>query len=108
MEHQTWESQPYVHNVPAGNLLLSAAILFAGASPTKVLRVLSHVNIKALTTRTFTNHARDFLYPTIWRVWSKEQETLFERLQEMEGDLVIGGDGRADSPGNLKFGIPVM
>ena len=98
----TWESQPLIHNVPAGNLLLSAGILFAGASPTKVLRVLLHVNIKAITPRTFVNHAKDFLYPTIWHVWKNEQEALFEQLASMDGGLILGGDGRADSPGRKK------
>ena len=38
-----WESQPFVASVPAGNVLLSAAILFNGASCRKVLKVLSSV-----------------------------------------------------------------
>lgn len=32
-EHQkTWTSQPYVTNIPAGNIQLSAAVIFSGAS----------------------------------------------------------------------------
>lgn len=32
----TWQSQPEVSGFAAGNILLSAAILFNGAAPTKV------------------------------------------------------------------------
>ena len=34
-----WASQPISNGTPLGNLLLSASILFAGALPTKTLRV---------------------------------------------------------------------
>ena len=43
-----WESQPIINNVPAGNLLLSASILFAGAQPTKTLRVLEFFRVLLL------------------------------------------------------------
>ena len=32
-------ANPYIHNTPADNILLSAAILFSGSLPSKVLRV---------------------------------------------------------------------
>ena len=35
-----WASQPYIGGMAAGNLLLSASILFAGAVPRKTLKVL--------------------------------------------------------------------
>lgn len=31
-----WNSQPYVNQMPAGNLLLSGAILFSGSQPSKL------------------------------------------------------------------------
>ena len=34
---QRWSSQPISNGMPLGNLLLSAAMLFAGALPTKTL-----------------------------------------------------------------------
>ena len=95
----SWESQPRVKNIPVGNLLLSAGILFAGASPTKVLRVLNHVNVIAITCRTYANHAKAFLYPTIWHIWKVKQAKLFAQLRIMGDGLILGGDGRADSPG---------
>ena len=48
--HSTiWHSQPFFQNIPADNLLLSASILFSGATPTKVLWVLSNMNIAAVS-----------------------------------------------------------
>ena len=35
-----WTSQPQIKDTPAGNILLSAAILFSGATPGKVSRML--------------------------------------------------------------------
>ena len=40
-----WESQPFVRNTPAGNIILSASILFAGASLSKALRVLEFLAV---------------------------------------------------------------
>lgn len=49
-----WNSQPYFGRVAAGNIHLSAAILFAGA--TKVLRVLTHMGTAVLSAHTFFCH----------------------------------------------------
>ncbi|XP_063963626.1 uncharacterized protein LOC129268390 [Lytechinus pictus] len=98
-----WHSQPKVGNVSAGNLLLSAAILYGGASPTKVLRVLQHMNLKAITNNTFLEYQSTYLQPAIMRVYEREQRSL---LRQSRGEkLVLGGDGRADSPGHsAKYG----
>ena len=43
-----WVSQPSIGKFAGGNLLPSAGILFAGASPAKVLRVLAHMTEAAV------------------------------------------------------------
>lgn len=102
--HQ-WHSQSYIGNLPAGNILLSAATLFAGATIGKVLRVLSHLGVKAITARTFFRHQSNVLQSTIRRVWMERQQWMFATHQAEGEDLVCGGDGRADSPGHsAKFG----
>ena len=56
-EHQRqWTSQPHIKDTPAGNILLSAAILFSGATPGKVLRMLNHMKVACFTDRTFYYH----------------------------------------------------
>ncbi|XP_041464943.1 uncharacterized protein LOC121415701 [Lytechinus variegatus] len=99
-----WYSQPKVGNVMAGNLLLSAAILYGGASPTKVLRVLNHMNLKVISNQTFLDHQKEYLQPSIIRVAQRQQHQLLNRIKPGE-KLIIGGDGRSDSPGHsAKFG----
>ena len=48
-----WDSQSFIGCVPAGNLLTSAAILYAGALPTKALRVFRILNCVTVSLRTF-------------------------------------------------------
>ena len=100
-----WDSQPKVKITPAGNVLLSAAILFAGASPTKVNRVLKHAGIKTTTTRTFNNHQNFYLQPAVVEQWRAQQQQLINERKQKGEPLILGGDGRCDSPGRCaKFG----
>jgi hypothetical protein len=50
----TWRSQPLImRNYPAGNILLSFAILIAGASIKKILLVFKHFDMQVYEARTF-------------------------------------------------------
>ncbi|XP_072168561.1 uncharacterized protein [Diadema setosum] len=101
--YRQWYSQPKMGTVMAGNLLLSSAILFGGASPTKVIRVLGFMNLKGISLSTFMEHQSTYLQPTIIRVWERKQRELIRRVREKE--IILGGDGRADSPGHsAKYG----
>ncbi|XP_071496168.1 uncharacterized protein [Diadema antillarum] len=100
----SWESQTWYHNRPAGNLILSAAILFLGGSPAKTLRILDSIRIQAISERTFFRHQDEFLHPVIERRWQLHQAALLSSLAGRP--LTIGGDGRADSPGHsAKYGL---
>ena len=100
-----WSSQPHIQDTPAGNILLSSAILFSGGTPGKILRVLSHMNIACFTARTFYNHQRRYLDPAVISVWKTKQSTLLDQCRASGVPLTIGGDGRADSPGHsAKYG----
>lgn len=101
----TWDSQPFVKDQPAGNILMSASILFSGALPTKVLRVLNTMGCATISERTFFEHQKDFLHLSVSAVWEKHQSMLLTQLRREKRQLVIGGDGRADSLGHsAKFG----
>ena len=98
----TWDSQPFVKNQPAGNILLSASILFCGALPTNVLRVLNNMGCVTIAEQTFFQHQSDYLHLSISAVWEK---LLLSQLRREKRQLILGGDGRADSPGrSAKFG----
>lgn len=100
-----WKSQPFLGKFAAGNILLSASILFSGAISSKVLRVFQHMKVACISQRTYFRHQNSLLQPVVQRVWVQEQ-TAHLTLLQMEGKpLVVGGDGRADSPGHCaKFG----
>lgn len=42
-----WDSQPFIKNIPAGNILLSASILFGGGLPSKVIciHMCTHIHV---------------------------------------------------------------
>ena len=101
-----WNSQPFIKNKPTGNILLSAAILFSGSTPTKALHFLNCLHVACITDRTFYLHQRQYIEPqALWKycgsivqaLWNHKQQQL---LSACELPLIIGGDGRADSPGH--------
>ena len=86
--------------VPAGNILLSASILFSGSLPTKVLRLLKIYGCVSISKNTYFRHQGHVLQPCIFTVWNDHQTKLFKELRQEKRTLVLGGDGRADSPGH--------
>lgn len=109
--HRLWHSQPIINKTPVGNLLLSSAILFSGGSSCKVLRIFQFMNCHTITTRTFMNHQRRFLQPAIQNIWAIKQSCFLEdlHLSDRQNELIVGGDGRCDSPGHCaKYGSYAM
>ena len=100
-----WNSQPFIKNIPAGNLLLSSAITFTGLSATKALRLIGFIGLATISLSTYKDHNTFYVHPAIWHVWLKEQNSVIRSLKDTEGKLECGGDGRADSPGHCaKYG----
>lgn len=59
----------------------------------------------SISLRTFLNHQKSYLQPTIASVWKNHQLKLLEQLKGEKRALILGGDGRADSPGHsAKYG----
>ncbi len=86
--------------MPAGNVLLSAAILYCGTLPTKILRLLKTLGCASISSRTFFRHQHTYNH-----IWNKHQAEIMRQLKGEKRPLVLGGDGRADSPGHsAKFG----
>ena len=78
-----WNSQPFVNNIPSGNLLLSASILTSGCLPEQALRLLESMNCKSITSRTFTNHQQWFLHPAIENIWSQKRTQILEEKKKI-------------------------
>ncbi|XP_068754519.1 uncharacterized protein [Montipora capricornis] len=100
----TWTSQPHMlGKFPAGNLLLSFAILCSGASINKVLLMFQHMGILVYHYPTYYNHQRHLLVPSIVKYWRGYQAELLRKLAGEE--VVLAGDGRHDSMGHsAKYG----
>ncbi|KXJ09634.1 hypothetical protein AC249_AIPGENE2225 [Exaiptasia diaphana] len=99
----TWTSQPLLLKFPAGNLLLSFAILTAGASVRKIMMVLRHINVLVYNECTYYYHQKHILIPKIVKFWREYQA---KKLEELRGkEVVIACDGRHNSMGHsAKFG----
>ena len=83
----TWDSQPWLKNRPAGNILLSASILFSGALPTKTLQVLNTMGCATHSERTFFQHQQHYLHYCISTVYEKHQTTLLSKLRKEKEHL---------------------
>jgi len=100
-----WNSQPMINNIPAGNLHLSAALYFSGASFSKFHQVAASLRLASISSSTFYGHVRTFLQPTILEQWNDSQKEMLQWLCQVPGDIILGGDMRADSPGHCaKYG----
>ena len=104
-----WQSQPTVHGkTPAGNLLLSFAILMAGACINKTMLIFHHMGLSVHAGRTYFRHQHFFLFPTILKYWEIYRDELVRKLEKTK-DVVWTGDGRFDSMGHsAKFGVYTM
>ncbi len=89
----TWNSQPLINSIPAGNIALSASILFSGNTPLPMIRFLSHLNCKAISESTFYDHQQQYLLPTINAVWANHKTRLYTQLAGKE--LRLTGDGKS-------------
>ncbi|XP_065892097.1 THAP domain-containing protein 10-like [Dysidea avara] len=102
---RSWSSQPHIKDTPAGNIMLSAAILYSGGTAGKFFRALSHMNVACITDRTYYTHQKKYLQPAVISIWNAKQSELLNKCRATGSPLTIGGDGRADSPGHsAKFG----
>ena len=93
-----WTSQPFVNDTPLGNLLISAAILYTGSLPAKTLQFFKALKCATITPKTYFRHQKRFLHPAVNSVYTRHQNELIEGCRNRE--LILAGDGRADSPGH--------
>ncbi|XP_064647939.1 uncharacterized protein LOC135500411 [Lineus longissimus] len=102
---RTWNSQPMYNRITAGNVLLSSAILFSGAIPSKILQVMRILGCQSIHRNTFFVHQSRLLWPAVQDAWRQEQREILDAVKEADYSLVVGGDGRSDTPGHsAKYG----
>ena len=84
---------------------MSSAILFGGGSPAKTLKIMEHMNVPTIAYSTFMHHQKSYLHPAVERTYRQQQSTLLNEIKAEGRDLILGGDGRCDSPGHsAKYG----
>ena len=103
----TWNSQPTIKGIAAGNLLKSSAILLSGATYTKMATLAEILGLCFFSEKTFCTIQDSYLFPVINEVWEQEQNTVFNDLKGK--DLWLSRDGCCDSPGHsAKYGTYTM
>jgi len=83
-------------DTPAGNILLSASILYSNATTGKVLGMMTHMRVACNSNQTFYLHQNRCLELSIVSVWSEQQSKLWTQCKTQGSSLSIC-DGQADS-----------
>ena len=87
----------------AGNIFLSAAILFMSNTFQRIKELMDVVNISFISHTTFNKIQKKYLFPAIHRVYTTNRQLIIDNAVE-KGDIDLLGDGRFDSPGyNAKY-----
>ncbi|NP_001072457.1 uncharacterized protein LOC779912 [Xenopus tropicalis] len=79
-QFQLWQSQPYLEQVAAGNLLLSAAILFSGSNFKQVHEMNNLLGLQQISRTDYLKHQKEFLFGTIDHHWLLEQQRVKEEI----------------------------
>ncbi|XP_068760318.1 uncharacterized protein [Montipora capricornis] len=102
---RSWDSQPSIGDTPLGNIMMSSGILFGGGSPAKVLKIMGHMNVLTIGYSTFMKHQKKYLHAAVERTYREQQSSLLDSIKAEGKELILGGDGRCDSPGHsAKYG----
>ncbi len=76
----TWNSQPLVKDIPAGNLLAANAILLCGGSFAKFSQ-FAHV-FKLMSESTFYRIQDAYLIPVINDSWEEHQRSILQQFKD--------------------------
>ena len=91
-----WESQPFLKDMGAGNLLVAAAILFCGLTFTSIPNLAKLLNLAMFSESTFNRLQKEYLFPVIHTNYIMQQDAVLEFLRG--NDLKLSDDGLCDSP----------
>ena len=69
-----WNSQPKLNQHPKGNVVLCAAVLFAGATYSRFHQICQFIGLQVPSQRTFFRIQENFLYPAVHRAWLTEKD----------------------------------
>ncbi|XP_077505416.1 uncharacterized protein LOC144115125 [Amblyomma americanum] len=86
MHSTKWYSQPTKRRIGHGNVLLAAAILFTGCSPTQSLRLVENAGICSFSKRTYDRIPKDILFPAVYQVAKPTVSLCWESISHFSHD----------------------
>ena len=103
-----WSSSEYVgagrSRVPAVNIEVCAATLYAGLTHSSVKRHYDLLELPMVSQKRFYEIQNQILIPIVSEAWLHERDTTVTELKDAGVPLCLAGDGRYDSPGyNAKY-----
>ena len=99
-----WKSQPEIKRNAAGNVLLSAAILYSANTFARISEMLKMINVIHFSSSQFFINQKNFLFPTLNTFYKNTRKDLYVSCIN-ENVSHFSGDGRCDSPGySAKYG----
>ena len=103
----SWNSQPVLRQMPAGNLLCSAATMFSGETFQHIKNFGDFLGLSYVGKSVYFDIQRKILLPIVDKAYNQHIQ---EVRQELNGkDTCLAGDGRFDSPGDsAKYGLYSM
>ncbi|VDI11931.1 Hypothetical predicted protein, partial [Mytilus galloprovincialis] len=100
-----WKSKNCHERLPWGNLLLASAIMFSGNNTAKIVRLFDQMKLKGISERSVRRLQTAYTSCAVIYEFDSQQADLIASLQGPDKQVVLGGDGRCDSPGySAKYG----
>ena len=100
----TWESQPQVEGTAAGNLLITAAIVFSGNTYKHAADFAKHLNLQFISSSYYYKIQRKVIFPVVQKACRKNQAEVVKQLRQTKS-VDLCGEGRCDRPGHsAKYG----
>ncbi|XP_051988843.1 uncharacterized protein LOC127648291 [Xyrauchen texanus] len=97
-----WSSCSDVRGMPLNNLLVSASVLFTGATYTDIADWAALLNLQVPKKTTFYTVQSSYLTPVVDAAYREKQTAILDELHiqnALQKRVHISGDGRSDSPG---------
>ena len=100
----SWQSQASVEASVAGNLLISAAILYSGNTYKHTADFFKHLNLQFVSSTHYYKTQKATLFPVVEQTWIKRQSAILKQMKQSIS-VDVCGDRRCDSPGHsAKYG----
>ncbi|XP_065129116.2 uncharacterized protein [Paramisgurnus dabryanus] len=97
-----WSSCEDVRGMPLNNLLVSASVLFSGATYASLADWAALLNLQVPKKTAFYSMQSSYLIPAVNATYKPKQDTILNELlveNALHTEVHLSGDGRSDSPG---------